>query len=100
MSKVSTLVDCSEAEEVECLNDFIESIQAEMSVNCSLPFNIYNVCVSTKFPRASYFSIFLYSPQVCFYLLIAYGLQLSVHPPGIQSPPACSQHYSTEHGHQ
>jgi hypothetical protein len=40
MSKVSTLVDCSEAEEVECLNDFIESIQAEMSVNCSLPFNI------------------------------------------------------------
>jgi len=40
MSKVSTLVDCSEAEEVECLNDFIESIQAEMSVNCSLPFSI------------------------------------------------------------
>lgn len=40
MSKVSTLVDCSDAEEVECLNDFIESIQAEMSVNCSIPFNI------------------------------------------------------------
>lgn len=40
MSKVSTLVDCSEAEEVECLNDFVESIQAEISVNCSIPFNI------------------------------------------------------------
>ena len=40
MSKVSTLVDCSEEEEVECLNDFIESIQNEMSVNCSIPFNI------------------------------------------------------------
>ena len=40
MSKVGSLVDCSEAEEVECLNDFIESIQAEMSVNCSIPFNI------------------------------------------------------------
>lgn len=40
MSKVSSLVDCTDEEAVECLNDFIESIQAEMSVNCSIPFNI------------------------------------------------------------
>lgn len=40
MSKVSSLVDCTDEEAVECLNDFIESVQAEMSVNCSLPFNI------------------------------------------------------------
>lgn len=40
MTKVSTLVDCSDAQEVECLNDFIESIQNEMSVNGSIPFTI------------------------------------------------------------
>ena len=40
MSKVSTLVDCPEAEEVECLNDFIECIQSEMKVKCSKPINI------------------------------------------------------------
>lgn len=40
MSKVSSLVDCSDAEAVECLNDFIESVQQEMSVNGSIPFTI------------------------------------------------------------
>ena len=40
MSKVSSLVDCSDLEEVECLNDFVESIQNEMSVNGSIPFTI------------------------------------------------------------
>ena len=30
MSKVGTLVDCTDAEAVECLNDFIESIQTEI----------------------------------------------------------------------
>ena len=40
MSKVSSLVDCTDAEAVECLNDFIESIQQEMSVNGSIPFTI------------------------------------------------------------
>ena len=40
MSKVSSLVDCSNLEEVECLNDFVESIQNEMSVNGSIPFTI------------------------------------------------------------
>ena len=40
MSKVSSLVDCSNLEEVECLNDFVESIQNEMSVNGAIPFTI------------------------------------------------------------
>ena len=40
MSKVSTLVNCSNIDEVECLNDFVESIQNEMSVNGSIPFTI------------------------------------------------------------
>ena len=40
MSKVSTLVDCSDSEAVECLNDFIESIQLEMSVGGMIPFTI------------------------------------------------------------
>lgn len=40
MSKVSTLVNCSNTDEVECLNDFIESIQNEMSVNGAIPFTI------------------------------------------------------------
>jgi hypothetical protein len=39
-SKVSTLVNCSNVDEVECLNDFVESIQNEMSVNGSIPFTI------------------------------------------------------------
>lgn len=40
MSKVSSLVDCSNIDEVECLNDFVESIQNELSVNGSIPFTI------------------------------------------------------------
>lgn len=40
MSKVSSLVDCSDLEAVECLNDFVESIQNEMSVNGAIPFTI------------------------------------------------------------
>ena len=40
MSKVSSLVNCSDIEEVECLNDFIESIQNEMSVQGAIPFTI------------------------------------------------------------
>ena len=40
MSKVSSLVDCSNLEEVECLNDFVESIQNELTVNGSIPFSI------------------------------------------------------------
>ena len=39
-TKVSTLVNCSNVDEVECLNDFVESIQNEMSVNGSIPFTI------------------------------------------------------------
>lgn len=60
MSKVSTLVDCSEAEEVECLNDFIESIQAEMSVNCSLPFNIpaESIAQLTKNAKQLFFKMY------------------------------------------
>lgn len=40
MSKVSTLVDCSDIEAVECLNDFVESIQLEISVAGMIPFTI------------------------------------------------------------
>lgn len=40
MTKVSSLVDCSDTEAVDCLNDFIESIQMEMSVGGSIPFTI------------------------------------------------------------
>lgn len=39
-TKVSTLVDCSDEEAVQCLNDFIESIQMEMSVGGAIPFTI------------------------------------------------------------
>ena len=40
MSKVSSLVNCSDIEEVECLNDSVEIIQNEMSVNGAIPFTI------------------------------------------------------------
>ena len=40
MSKVSSLVNCSNLDEVECLNDFVESIQNELTVNGSIPFTI------------------------------------------------------------
>ena len=40
MSKVSSLVNCSDIEEVECLNDFVESVQNEMSVQGAIPFTI------------------------------------------------------------
>ena len=40
MSKVSSLVNCSDLEAVECLNDFVESVQNEMSVNGAIPFTI------------------------------------------------------------
>lgn len=40
MTKVSSLVDCTDAEAVECLSEFIESIQMEMSVGGSIPFTI------------------------------------------------------------
>lgn len=40
MSKVSSLVDCSDLETIECLNDFVESVQNEMSVNGAIPFTI------------------------------------------------------------
>lgn len=40
MTKVSSLVDCSDAEAVECLSEFIESIQMEMSVGGAIPFTI------------------------------------------------------------
>lgn len=39
-TKVSSLVDCSDEEAVQCLNDFIESIQMEMSVGGAIPFTI------------------------------------------------------------
>ena len=46
MSKVSSLVNCSDVEEVECLNDFVESIQNEMSVQgeCEWCNTIYYPC--------------------------------------------------------
>jgi len=40
MSKVSSLVNCSNLDEVECLNDFVESMQNELTVNGSIPFTI------------------------------------------------------------
>lgn len=40
MTKVSSLVDCTDEEAVECLTDFVESIQMEMSVGGSIPFTI------------------------------------------------------------
>lgn len=40
MSKITSLVDCTDEEAVECLNDFCESIQQEMTVNGSIPFSI------------------------------------------------------------
>ena len=40
MTKVKSLVDCTDAEAIECLNDFVESIQMEMSVGGSIPFTL------------------------------------------------------------
>ena len=58
MSKVSTLVDCSDPEAVECLNDFVESIQLEMSVGGMIPFTItrptdVSTIRSIRFPFSS-----------------------------------------------
>jgi len=33
-------IDCKDKESLECLNSFIDSISNEVSVNCSIPFNI------------------------------------------------------------
>ena len=40
MTKVKSLVDCTDAEAIECLNDFVESIQMEMSVGGAIPFTL------------------------------------------------------------
>ena len=40
MNRVSRLVDCSDPEAVECLNDFVENIQLEMTVGGMIPFTI------------------------------------------------------------
>lgn len=60
MSKVSTLVDCSDAEAVECLNDFCESVQQEMSVNGAIPFSIPIEAIAqlTKNARETFYRMY------------------------------------------
>lgn len=60
MSKVSSLVNCSDAEAVECLNDFCESIQQEISVNGSIPFNIpiESIAQLTKNAKTMFYKIY------------------------------------------
>lgn len=60
MSKVSSLVDCSNLEEVECLNDFVESIQNEMSVNGAIPFTIpaESIAQLTKNARTMFYKMY------------------------------------------
>lgn len=60
MSKVSSLVNCSDAEAVECLNDFCESVQQEMSVNGSIPFSIPVEAIAqlTKNARTMFYKMY------------------------------------------
>ena len=60
MSKVTTLVDCTDAEAVECLNDFCESVQQEMSVNGSIPFSIPVEAIAqiTKNARTMFYKMY------------------------------------------
>ena len=65
MSKVSTLVDCSDPEAVECLNDFVESIQLEMSVGGMIPFTIPAEVIAQLVKNAkTYYDIII----VCFFI--------------------------------
>ena len=60
MSKVTSLVDCSDAEAVECLNDFCESVQQEMSVNGAIPFSIPVEAIAqlTKNARETFYRMY------------------------------------------
>ena len=60
MSKVSSLVDCTDEEAVECLNDFCESIQQEMSVNGSIPFSIpiQSIAQITKNAKTMFYKMY------------------------------------------
>lgn len=60
MSKISSLVDCTDAEAVECLNDFCESVQQEMSVNGSIPFTIpvESIAQLTKNARTMFYKMY------------------------------------------
>ena len=60
MSKVTTLVDCTDAEAVECLNDFCESVQQEMSVNGAIPFSIPVEAIAqlTKNARTMFYKMY------------------------------------------
>lgn len=60
MSKISSLVNCSDAEAVECLNDFCESVQQEMSVNGAIPFSIpiESIAQLTKNARTMFYKMY------------------------------------------
>lgn len=60
MSKVTSLVDCTDAEAVECLNDFCESVQQEMSVNGAIPFSIPVEAIAqlTKNARTMFYKMY------------------------------------------
>ena len=60
MSKVTSLVNCSDEEAVECLNDFCESVQQEMSVNGSIPFTIpvESIAQLTKNARTMFYKMY------------------------------------------
>ena len=68
MSKVSSLVNCSDIEEVECLNDFVESIQNEMSVNGAIPFTIpaESIAQLTKNAKTMFYKMYEDSTEEMF----------------------------------
>ena len=68
MSKVSTLVNCSDIEEVECLNDFVESVQNEMSVNGAIPFTIpaESIAQLTKNAKTMFYKMYEDSTEEMF----------------------------------
>lgn len=68
MSKVSSLVNCSDIEEVECLNDFVESIQNEISVNGAIPFTIpaESIAQITKNAKTMFYKMYEDSTEEMF----------------------------------
>ena len=87
MSKVSSLVDCTDAEAVECLNDFCESIQQEMSVNGAIPFSIpiEHIAQLTKTARTMFYKMYEDASEELFIVLPQEEIQKKTFTKGIAS---------------
>lgn len=71
MSKVTSLVDCTDEEAVECLNDFCESVQQEMTVNGSIPFSIplESIAQLTKNAKTMFYKMYEDATEEMFIVL-------------------------------